>query len=193
MPRHLPQTISAATEKAPDSARPGPSASVEGRSPRTAPRKRQSIWFRNLFSRDPRRSERLVKPPLVAYYWTGGTPSPHTIADISSSGLFMLTEDLWYPGSILSMTLQRTDQRRGTPESWIAVNLLVIRRTDDGLGAAFVPSMPGTAHAATGREQSCADTRTLERFVKDLAASTEGLIERCVELHSQCRCCRLWR
>ena len=84
----------------------------------------------------------------------------------------MLTEDLWYPGSILSMTLQRTDQRRGTPESWIAVNLLVIRRTEDGLGAAFVPSMPGTARAATRREQTCADIRTLERFVKDLAAST---------------------
>jgi hypothetical protein len=172
-PTPLPQTISAATEKAPDSARPYPSASVEGRSPRTAPRKRQSIWFRNLFSRDPRRSQRLVKPPLVAYYWTGGTPSPHTIADISSSGLFMLTEDLWYPGSILSMTLQRTDQLRGTPESWIAVNLLVVRRTDDGLGAAFVPSMPGPASAAIGRSPNCADRKTLERFVEDLTASLE--------------------
>ena len=165
----VPQADSTPIEKA-DIGRSSSLAPVVGGVRSTVPKKG---WFRKAIPRDARRSQRLVKPPLVAYYWTGGAPSPHPIADISSSGLYIVTDDHWYPGSIVSMTLQRTDQLRGAPESWIAVNVLVVRRTGDGLGGAFVTSTSHRAQAATGGPPNCADTKTLERFVKHLTAPAQ--------------------
>jgi hypothetical protein len=201
-----PRSGSAAREKSPDSAPPSPSASVADHSPgapfiarlkgevrRLAPKigestrvlldsaeERLSTWLLNWLSpppRDQRGSERLVKPPLVAFYWTGGAPRPQVVADISSRGLYLVAGDRWLPGTRVSMTLQRTDQKSETPGAWIAVDVNVIRRGKDGIGGAFIPPMPptmtGLAHTAARRAEDSGDKETLERFVKRLTASTQ--------------------
>ena len=198
-----PKTKSAATEKAQDSAPPSPPASVEDRfpglafiarlkgemrclAPKIGPstralldsaEERLSTWIQSWLAlpppQDPRCSQRLVKPPLVAYYWTGGTPEPQIVVDISSSGLYLATHDRWHPGTGISMALQRTDQERGTPGYWIAVNVMVVRQGEDGFGGAFIPCLPGLADAAARRVGNGADKETLERFVKQLTASTQ--------------------
>lgn len=131
---------------------------------------RVSKWIEKCFEApDPRRSRRMAKPPLVAYYWAAGTPEAHRVANISSSGLYLLTEDRWPRGGRVSMTLQRTDRARGTPGSWIAIDFMVVRWCEDGLAGAFVTSAPGTSFAASGHAENCADRKTLERFIKELA------------------------
>ena len=198
-----PKAKSAATEKAQDNAPPGPPASVEDRFPEPAfiarlkgeirylapkigpstralldsAEERLSTWIQSWLAlpppQDPRCSQRLVKPPLVAYYWTGGTPEPQIVVDISSSGLYLATHDRWHPGTGISMALQRTDQERGTPGYWIAVNVMVVRQDKDGFGGVFIPCLPGLADAAARRVGNGADKETLERFVKQLTASTQ--------------------
>lgn len=134
-------------------------------SPQSKPPARRNRWFRLL---DPRRSRRQVDPPLVAYYWSAGSPQAHGVADISCDGLHLLTEERWPQGSTVSMTLQRTDEAKGTPESWIAVDLRIIRWCEDGLAGAFIPTPHGMSGVVVGRAGNCADRRTLERFVRHL-------------------------
>ena len=62
------------------------------------------------------------------------------------------------------MTLQRTDQERGTPEWWIAVDVLIVRLGNDGIGGAFIQSMPGFVPSAARTLENCADKMFLERF-----------------------------
>ena len=69
---------------------------------------------------------------------------------------------------MVSMTLQRTDQERGTPECWIAVDVKVNRRSNDGFAGAFIPSIPGVAYTTARRGENRGDKETLERFVKHL-------------------------
>jgi len=63
---------------------------------------------------DRRRGERLPALGLVAYYWTGGAPQPYQLGDVSQSGLYLLTEERWLPGTRIVMTLQR---ERGSDET----------------------------------------------------------------------------
>ncbi len=129
-------------------------------------------WFENWISPDPRRSKRLMNPPLVAYHWIVDTPQALKIADISSGGLHLVIDERWPPGNIISMTLQRTDKAIGAPESWIAVDFVVVRWCPDGLAGAFIPSWPGLAYVEAGRAANCADKKTLEQFVKRLGDAT---------------------
>jgi len=64
--------------------------------------------FGKVFSRDRRTAERLPAADLSAYYWTGAAPAHHGIRDISSTGFYLVTEERWYPGTLVMMTLQKT-------------------------------------------------------------------------------------
>lgn len=126
-------------------------------------------WFQRWFGPlDPRQNTRVDKPPLVAYHWIVDAPQALKIADISAGGLHLITKDRWSEGNIVSMTLQRTDVEKGSPESWIAVDFLVMRWCKDGMAGAFMPSRPGLVDTVAGRAANCADKKTLERFVKRL-------------------------
>src|ERR1700678_1963096 len=87
-----------------------------------------------LFSKERRRAERQPSPKLAAHYWNGGSPIEHGVRDISSTGLFLLTEERWYPGTILVMTLQKKDQAGGGSEQSIAVQSKAVRSGSDGGG-----------------------------------------------------------
>lgn len=132
-------------------------------------------WFQKWFGPpDPRHSRRVAEPPLVAFHWIVDTPQALRIANISAGGLHLLTNERWSPGNIVSMTLQRTDMPKGSRESWIAVDFLVMRWCKDGMAGAFIASVPGLKNAVSGRAQNCADKRTLERFVEKLASPSHG-------------------
>jgi hypothetical protein len=85
---------------------------------------------------DPRKSPRAALPWLVAYFFTGGRPVPHEIRDVSVTGVFVFTEDRWYPGTVVRITL--TDKRDPTPQRSLTVNAEVVRSADDGVGFQFV-------------------------------------------------------
>lgn len=122
-------------------------------------------WLQNWLSSDRRRAHRQPLPGLVAYYWTGSAPRAYQIADISSSGFYLLTEERWFPGTMVLMTLQRTDSGGQNLDDSIAVQSRVVRWGSDGLGLAFVLSTSTNGEAL--REHG-ADKKTLERFLARL-------------------------
>ncbi|HEY2469409.1 MAG TPA: PilZ domain-containing protein [Terracidiphilus sp.] len=86
---------------------------------------------------DRRRAHRRYVPGMVAHFFTGGTPRPHDVADISMTGFYLLTEERWIPETIVRMTLQKPCAR-GERKQSITVLARIIRRGTDGVGAEFV-------------------------------------------------------
>jgi hypothetical protein len=105
-------------------------------------------------------------PGLVAYYWDGGVPAPHAVREVSLTGMYLLTEERWYLGTVVLMRLQQSNSTETDTESSVAVHAKVIRWGTDGVGMAFLP--PGQDFSGRGRDpqSSGANKKSLERFVQ---------------------------
>ncbi|HEX7730901.1 MAG TPA: PilZ domain-containing protein [Terracidiphilus sp.] len=124
---------------------------------------------------DRRNHKRVATPRLIAYRWTGGNPYAHHIGDISESGLYLVTEERWIPGTKILITLQRTDTEGDKPEDAIAVETSVVRWGSDGEGLMFV-----CAHNAGGFGQvwpeSTANRRTIKKFLERVADEDDAKV-----------------
>lgn len=105
---------------------------------------------------EPRKAPREALTGLAVYFWTGGAPVEHGVRDVSSTGLYVLTDERWYPGTIVRLTL--TDRRERTAERSITVSASVKRWGNDGVGLQFVLQNGKTPLAdgmvqGVGREQ----------------------------------------
>ena len=123
-------------------------------------------WFKRMSSSEHRKAQRMNAPLLVAYYWDGSAPTSHPIQNISSTGFYLPTKDRWLPGTMVTMTLQRTDTAHGNSDAEpnIAVLSKVVRLDEHGVGFAFIPldSHPGDLKSKpVGR-------RDLDRFLDQL-------------------------
>ncbi len=85
-----------------------------------------------------RQSNRQPTANLKAYFWTGATPKAHEVRDVSPTGLYLKTEERWYPGTVVTMTLQRTDVPEESTERTITVQSKAVRSDADGVGLEFV-------------------------------------------------------
>jgi hypothetical protein len=130
-------------------------------------RKRFEKWF----SGDKRKAERLPLPQLAAYYWTGAPPVEHGIRDISSTGLFLLTEERWYPGTLIRMTLQRTDAVDEGADRTISVNSRAVRWGNDGVGLQFVLPEAQNSRREHDPLADGVDRKTLDKFLQWLRKS----------------------
>jgi hypothetical protein len=132
-------------------------------------------WFKKLTSSDHRKAPRTGSPPLVAYYWDGSVPMAHEIRNISSTGFYLLTRERWHPGTLVTMTLQRSDGAKedSSTEHYISVLSKVIRVGQDGVGLVFVPVEAKSSDSV--KRHTPADKRALGRFLKQL-----GLDQGCV-------------
>ena len=83
-----------------------------------------------------RRAERRNSPSLAAYLWKGHLPRLNSIRDISSTGAFLLTQERWEPGEILSLSLQRS----GPPEkeNSFSIQAKAVRWDDHGVAVSFL-------------------------------------------------------
>jgi uncharacterized protein len=95
-------------------------------------------WLERWWSPDPRKAPRIKEPGLAAYYWNGSAPEAKGVRDISASGLYVVTEERWYPGTLVLMTLQRTNCGEEMAERSIAVHSRAVRWGPDGVGLQFV-------------------------------------------------------
>jgi PilZ domain len=96
-------------------------------------------WLQRWLSADPlepRSYPREVLPEVVAYFFNGGAPVPCGVRNVSLSGMYINTNERWYLGTIVRMTL--TDRRMPVSERAITVNGMVVRWGDDGVGVHFV-------------------------------------------------------
>jgi len=88
--------------------------------------------------RDRRRADRQSLPGLVAYYFTGGSPAPQRISNISVTGFYLQTDERWMPGTVVRMTLQRLGSKGDDPADTITVNSRIVRWGSDGEGFEFI-------------------------------------------------------
>ena len=123
-------------------------------------------WVERWWSPDPRKAPREEAPGLAAYYWTGGPPQAHKIKDISSTGLYVVTEERWYPGTLVLMTLHNTSIGERIAERTICVHSRAIRWGNDGVGLQFV--LPKTQDLRNGLLANGADRKDLDRFLTRL-------------------------
>jgi hypothetical protein len=107
-------------------------------------------------------------PGLAAYYWTGAAPKAHSVRDISSTGLFVVTEERWYPGTLVLMTLQETDGREDSAERSISVHSRAVRWGNDGVGLQFIPQDAPEARKGLNTLAHGVDRKELEQFLERL-------------------------
>jgi hypothetical protein len=123
-------------------------------------------WWQRLLSPDPpqpRKASREALPGLTAYFWTGGVPVAHDIQDVSPTGLYVVTEERWYPGTVIRMTL--TDSTESTSERSITVNAQAVRWGNDGVGLRFVLRDDGRGQTAA---IDGAEKKQLDQFFQQL-------------------------
>lgn len=132
-------------------------------------------WLQRLLlgdNPDPRRSARIPTPELVAYFFTGGTPMQHPVRDISNSGLYIVTHERWFLGTIVQMTLSESHRRKDSPS--ISLYAKVVRSSRDGVGLRFV--LEGIDRRKAGRYEIYEPTNGIgaaqvSKFVGQLNAS----------------------
>jgi hypothetical protein len=121
-----------------------------------------------------KRAERRPGHGFVAHHWCGSTARRDNIKDISSTGLYLLTEERWLPGTVVSLTLQMQSPVDEISERRITVHAKVIRWGEDGVGLSFV--LPDAADAEPWRFllQSAAD-QSEPNGVLDLARLAKAI------------------
>ena len=98
-------------------------------------------WLKRVSTAEQRKAQRMKAPLLVAFYWDGSAPMSHRVQNISSTGFYLETTERWLPGTMVTMTLQRTDVTNGHSgvEPHIPVLSKVVRLDKDGVGFSFIP------------------------------------------------------
>jgi Flp pilus assembly protein TadG len=119
------------------------------------------IWLVRQGPPRKKRAVRYANPGLVAHYWDGGAPKGHIVGNVSSTGAFVYTKELWCVGTIVTVTLQETADGEATAGSSITLPCRVVRHGEDGIGFNFVLK----------REE---ERRALKRFMRSAAKLGEA-------------------
>ncbi len=125
----------------------------------------QRLLHRKPESTEPRKASRGALPGLAAYFWTGGSPLAHDILNISSSGLYVATEERWYPGTLVQMTLKKAATPGVSPESSISLMVQANRWGNDGVGLSFVVRDPRNSRNGETAHTSTVDREVLDHFL----------------------------
>ena len=120
-----------------------------------------------------RRAKRYPTPGLVAYYWTGGSPHSYEVANISATGLYLLTKERWAPETMIQMTLQKGENAGVGPEGSISVMSEVVRWGEDGTGFNFVLKDYDDSRTYEELPGAPVDRKTVEKFLKRVADSVQ--------------------
>jgi hypothetical protein len=154
-----------------ESAEPAPLAAPIQEAP-AKPVKQGKSWLQRVLGLeppDPRKAHRESLEGLSAYFFTGGTPVAHSVRDISLTGLYVLTSERWYPGTMVRMTL--TDRHEPTVERSITLHATVMRAGDDGVGLRFVLQNPKDRRRPSDGTAENTDMAQVEQFIQRLRNS----------------------
>jgi hypothetical protein len=121
---------------------------------------------------DPRRTSRLPVSGLVAHFFTGGAPQAHEVRDVSATGLFVVTKERWYPGTVIRMTLTKPDMGLSPAERSITIQARSVRWGNDGVGLQFVVGPPSKAKRGPEFSLDPIDGKQLDQFLKRLGPMT---------------------
>lgn len=80
-----------------------------------------------------RSAPRLVQTGVSAFYWDGSVPVAHQVRDISQSGAYLYTEERWFVGTALRLSLNLDILS-------ITIWARVVRHGPDGVAVEFIPA-----------------------------------------------------
>lgn len=101
-------------------------------------------WLQHWFQSEPpgphdgRESPRKPGTGFSASFWTGGTPQVYEIRDVSDTGLYVVTDERWYPGTLVRITLTMPDDKSLSGHRSVVVEAKAVRWGNDGVGLEFV-------------------------------------------------------
>jgi hypothetical protein len=114
-----------------------------------------------------RRAERRALPGLLAFYWSGGTPRPHEVVNISKTGFYMRTTELWSVETLVRMTLQRPRPEGKQMLESVAVLARVVRIDEGGVGHEFVTTQAlRAARSLDVMPSQGTNSKELDRFLQ---------------------------
>ena len=126
-------------------------------------------WLQRWWSPEPRRrAPREPATGLAAYFWTGGPPEPHNVKNISATGLYLLTEERWYPGTLVMMVLKKPGESEESVELSLSVHAQAVRSADDGVGMQFIMADSPPARSQPDAQSNAAGRKELDRFLMQL-------------------------
>ena len=110
---------------------------------------------------------RAALPGLIAHFWTGGSPQAHDILNISSTGLYVRTEERWYSRWHPDPDDSEEDRqlRNGRGEASISLLVKANRWGNDGVGLGFVVRDPRSPRGGDGDQPGAIDRDVLDRFL----------------------------
>jgi hypothetical protein len=98
--------------------------------------------LKNAFHRpseeERRRAERRPATGLVALYGTGSASTPVPIKEISTYGIYLLTDERPRVGELMNLTLRKEGEPENNQELQVCVQAEVVRHEVDGIGLGFV-------------------------------------------------------
>jgi hypothetical protein len=95
-------------------------------------------WLESFLEPEAERAQRRTVEQFAAYRWNGTGLVQEAVRDISPSGVYIVTQERWHPGTLVTLTLQREGPLEVNSERRIDVRAKVARRGKDGMGLAFV-------------------------------------------------------
>jgi hypothetical protein len=130
--------------------------------------KPRGSWIARWLRPDSRKAQRVPAPGLVAHFWTGAASAGHGVRDISATGLYLQTQERWYPGTMILMTLQRMCPPDDRAQSSISVRSTIVRWGDDGIGLHFLLRTPKESPAMSNHLAGGAYKKDFDKFLKRL-------------------------
>jgi len=123
-------------------------------------------WMKKLFANDRRRAKRLATRNLSAYFWNGDQHKPHEVENISSTGMYLKSDERWYPGTVVKMTLQDNGSESDRSRQTIAVESVTVRTDEGGTGLKFILPDAEDGQYIPNAGFDGADAGALNRFLK---------------------------
>jgi hypothetical protein len=95
-------------------------------------------WLEKFLKPEADRAERRRVEQFASYRWSGSSVTEEMVRDISSSGLYLLTQERWQRGAVLTLTLQRKGPLDPDPTRRITTQVKVTRIGSQGVGLSFL-------------------------------------------------------
>jgi len=95
-------------------------------------------WIQRLGHPEKPRAERRIPSGFLAWQTNNPASKPSTIKDISSTGLYLLTEERWPVGELVPLAIEVEGWLENSAEERIAVQARVARHGEDGIGLSLV-------------------------------------------------------
>jgi hypothetical protein len=95
-------------------------------------------WLQRLGHPEKPRAERRTRLGLTAWQTNNPASQPSTIKNISSTGIYLLTDERWPVDELIPLTIELQGLPENRAEDRIPVQVRVARHGEDGIGLAFV-------------------------------------------------------